>query len=423
MIELLVEHVKNQPLKGSPVEKLQGDVAGLKSRAMQSAQRDQDLGQAIDDLTEHVDTIERNGPRLPANLKELFLPSRTNETPLSIYGTLIGTFELFPQQTGGGEFGFDGFEPIILLQLNDHILLETELEFHLDGVEVGYAQMDYIVNDWLTMVGGRYLAPIGFFNERLHPAWINKLPNFPLMNRVVSPTDFSLNGAQSRGATYLFDSPLKMEYSLYVADGLGFPGSADPTALAKLSEFVETTKGTNSGVAWGGRLGFWRSDWGLNVGSSMFFNRPYGAGAGPDMSLWGLDAGYHCGNWDARFEYAAMLQKSPGTEGVVADQIHRRGFYAQIAYRPNDAPNRFLSNTEFVFRYSQARFRGIDPAGLDLTAFDSPVDVPVDRNEYALGVNYYFYPSVVLKFAYEINRERQLALHDNQFLAQLAWGF
>ena len=37
---------------------------------------------------EHQDAWERYGPQLPAPLKELFLPSGTNETPLSIYGAL-----------------------------------------------------------------------------------------------------------------------------------------------------------------------------------------------------------------------------------------------------------------------------------------------------------------------------------------------
>ena len=434
MIDLLVEHIKKQPLAGSPVEKLQQQVTTLDARSKQAAQRDQDLGQAIDNLSEHADAESRNGPRLPANLKELFLPSRTNETPLSIYGTLVGNYELFPSQRGAGRFVFDGFEPVFLLQLNDHILLEAELEFRLEGVEIGYAQMDYIVNDWLTVVAGRFLTPIGFFNERLHSAWINKLPDFPLMQRQVSPGDSSLNGLQLRGAKYLLGSPVKMEYSLFVANGLGLPGENELTALANLNEIKETTTGANNAIAWGGRLGFWVPEWGINVGTSLLFNRPYSADAGPFMTLWGIDAGYHKGNWDFRFEYANVLQKSPALEGEAPPEgeeaapaqplrIRRRGFYAQVAYRPYDAPSRILSNAEFVFRYSRARFGGFDQTSLDVSAFESPIDVPVDRNQYTFGINYYFAPSLVVKFAYEINQEREINLRDNVFLTQLAWGF
>src|SRR5262249_53317205 len=144
-------------------------------------------------------------------------------------------------QKGEGEFFFDALEPIFLLQLNDHILLETELEFSTDGVGVGYAQMDYIVNDWLTVVALRYLTPFGFFNERLHPDWINKMPDFPLMMRQVSLADSSLNGIQVRGAKYLFCSPVKMEYSLYVANGFGAPGEGTLTDVADLGALKDTT--------------------------------------------------------------------------------------------------------------------------------------------------------------------------------------
>ena len=84
-----------------------------------------------------------------------------------------------------------------------------------------------------------------------------------------------------------------------------------------------------------------------------------------------------------------------------------------------------MQNFEVVYRYSNARFSGIDFAGLDLTAFaDSPVDAPVNRDQHTVGINYYFYPSMVMKLAYEVNVELAgVNLHDNVFLAQFAWGF
>lgn len=435
MIDLLADHIKKQPLIGSPVEKLQQQVTTIDARSKQAAQRDQDLSQAVDNLAEHLDAESRNGPRLPSTLKEFFLPSRPNQTPLSIYGTLVAGHELFPSQKGAGRFVFDGFETVFLLQLNDRILLEAQLEYGLEEIELGYAQMDYIVNDWLTVVAGRYLTPVGFFNERLHAAWINKLPDFPLMQRQVSPGDSSLNGLQLRGAKYLFGSPVKMEYALFVANGLGLPGENELTALANLNELKETTRLGNDAIASGGRVGFWIPELGFNVGASALFNRAYRSDAGPFITLWGIDAGFHKGNWDIRFEYANMFQKSPGLPVEAAEggeegaapadplRIRRRGFYAQVAYRPYDAPSRILSNTEVVFRYSRARFGGFDQSALEIHEFASPVDAPVDRDQYTFGLNYYFAPSLVVKFAYEINQERGINLRDNVFLTQLAWGF
>jgi hypothetical protein len=51
------------------------------------------------------------------------------------------------------------------------------------------------------------------------------------------------------------------------------------------------------------------------------------------------------------------------------------------------------------------------------------MNAPVDGNQYTIGVNYYFYASTVLKFAYEINTNLHVNLHDNVFMAQFATNF
>jgi hypothetical protein len=109
---------------------------------------------------------------------------------------------------------------------------------------------------------------------------------------------------------------------------------------------------------------------------------------------------------------------------TIGNNIHREGAYAQAAYRAYDAPWSILQHLEVALRYSYARFRGIDPTALDLGAFGSSVDVPVNRNQYTIGLNYYIYPSMVLKCAYEFNHEiGPVHLHDNVLMLQFAWGF
>ena len=64
------------------------------------------------------------------------------------------------------------------------------------------------INDWLTMDIGYFLAPIGFWNERLDPQWINKLPDEPLVLRQVIPNGLALTGlAVSRGQVPVRVSP------------------------------------------------------------------------------------------------------------------------------------------------------------------------------------------------------------------------
>lgn len=419
-IETLQEMVGRleQAVSPAAAEELQTTAAELESRSVRAAQRDQDLARAVDDLTEELDNVERYGPSLPANLKYLFLPSRTNETPVSIYGTLAADYV----DLGNAPPNFDAeFAPFFLTTLNEQFLLEAELEF-AEEAELSQAQLDWILSDDATLVIGRFLVPIGFYNERIHPAWINKLPDNPLMFRQVTPTDFSQNGIQIRGGKYLGCSPVKMEYSAYASNGMGIEGEdLELTEIANVNEMREAFDNVNNSLAYGSRLGLWVPEHGLTAGVSVLANGSYTEEPGNDLTIWQLDAGWREGNWDLRAEYAQMHQDA---EEITGENIVRRGLYAQIGYRPWDACSPCLQKTEFLFRYSYANFIGIDPAELELDEFATTLDLPIDRNQYTFGIDYWLYPSLVLKFAYEINDEiGDIEFDDNAFLAQMAWGF
>jgi hypothetical protein len=178
---------------------------------------------------------------------------------------------------------------------------------------------------------------------------------------------------------------------------------------------------TTNDKAAGGRIGIWWPEMGLEAGLSGMYSGDYIAGGFEDsISLWAVDLNYHKGNWDLRFEYGKTYQHA---QTFVDSNIRRQGLYGQVAYRPRDVANRYLQNTELVYRYSYVDFRGIDATALDLTTFATPVDVPVRRQQNEFGVNYYFYPRMVLKCAYQINDEPGFHLHDNQFITELAWGW
>jgi hypothetical protein len=447
MIELLLEHIKKQPLAGSPMEKLQGQVATLEARSQQAARRDQELAQAVDNLTEHEDAVERNGPRLPAGLKELFDPFTNNESPLSIYGALAVGYSKINGDSGTaangagrpntpGGFYYGEFTPDFLLKLNDWIFLEAEISVGPSASVGSFAQADFFVNDWLTVIAGRFVAPIGFFNERLNNPWINKLPadapgSGPLLWQQVLPA-MSLLGVQAQGSAYLGCSPFKMEYNAYISNGLNVTpavaGAPTIDELANLEGMVSTgtfTTVTND-LAVGGRIGLWWPEVGLEGGVSAMTNGDYVAGGFEDsISLWALDLNYHKGNWDVRAEYGKTWQHTSsfaGTPGLLGN-IRRQGFYAQVAYRPRDCHVRYLENFEAVYRYSYVDFRGIDATLLTLSSYSTPVDVPVRRQQNEFGINYYFYPRLVLKCAYQINDEPGFHLHDNQFITELAWGW
>src|SRR5262249_60900111 len=110
------------------------------------------------------------------------------ETPLSIYGTLaVGYSKILgdsitaangagrPSTPGG--FYFGEFSPDFFLKLNDWIFLEAEIAVGPGGsVNPTFAQADFFVNDWLTIIAGRFVAPIGCDDEPLTKPRGQKLP-------------------------------------------------------------------------------------------------------------------------------------------------------------------------------------------------------------------------------------------------------
>jgi hypothetical protein len=421
--QLLSEQLKKQGTGAAAkdaIENLQAKTERLESRAQQAAHRDEELARKTDDLVEQIDAERRYGPPLPAQLKGMFLPSWTNTTPLTIFNTVSTRYDIFTRRRGAGEFQFEEYTPFFLVQLNKRFLLSAEVSFTPGGVSLGQAQLDMFINNWLTMDVGYFLAPIGFWNERLDPRWINKLPDIPLVMRQVIPDGLTLTGLQFRGATYLARSPVKMEYSIFATNGLGVPGSGKPADWADLGALIGTTGSVNNAMAYGGRIGLWLPARGINFGVSELVNVPYGFADGPVVSIWQPYFNYHYGNWDYRFEYGNMYE---GTKSFIGTNIGRTGLYTQIAYRNYQSIHKHLQRLEAVFRFSEARFSGINQDKEAQTSFSPPMAAPVNNNQYTIGLNYYFYPSTILKFAYEINQEFVRSLKANVFMAQFATNF
>ena len=175
MIELLMKQIKQQPVGSDALQKLEMSTTTLESRSVQAAQRDDELAHAVDTIIEQQDAQQRYGPDMPAALHELYLPGGNNETPLTIAGALAVGYSKIQGIPGG--FYYGEFSPDFFVKLNDWILLEAEIGLGSDGfVSPTFLQADFLVNDWLTIIAGRFVAPIGFFNERLNNPWINKLP-------------------------------------------------------------------------------------------------------------------------------------------------------------------------------------------------------------------------------------------------------
>ena len=119
-------------------------------------------------------------------------------------------------------FNVGTFAPIFHFQYRDLVMLESELEFEVgdDGeteTNLEYLTIDWFINDYMVLVGGKFLSPIGQFRQNLHPSWINKLPSAPPGfghdgAAPVSDVGFQLRGGFPIGA-------IRTNYAVYISNG------------------------------------------------------------------------------------------------------------------------------------------------------------------------------------------------------------
>jgi hypothetical protein len=135
----------------------------------------------------------------------------------------------FLSTTAGGTNYLDPvIVPVLSAPIGDHLLIEARGEvgeFLTQSSGPGsyqkvffatpdYAQVDYTVNSWLTIVGGRFLTPFGIYNERLLPIWIHNLQDPPIIFPLGTRTTSASLGGMVRGV-FTPSSKVEIDYTAY----------------------------------------------------------------------------------------------------------------------------------------------------------------------------------------------------------------
>ncbi len=400
------------------LKELEAIKAQLKTTTDTKAAESKETEQTLDEMDQEL--------KLLKSLATSALPGATKPL-LTGYG-----WARFTDRTGEKGNFEAGFNPIFLWKLSDRLFFEGELELELGRNEEGggeteleleYANLSYIVSDYATVKAGKFLAPFGTFAERLHPAWINKLPDAPLPFGHDGLAPASEIGLQLSGGAPA--GPTKFNYALYVSNGPRLNTSNDPEEAGMLH--FDNNVDMNNNKAVGGRLGFLPLPE-LELGYSFQYAR-VSEGLQANASLHSVDVNYvrDCpflkGTIDLRSQwvwsavddlaYLVDDDEDATTPDVPFFFDNRRdGGYAQLAYRPSKF-DRFVKNLEGVVRWDTIN----QPRG-------APMDTDEDR--WTFGLNYWLGPSTVLKAAYQFGERRSLMKGQEEvraFLIQAAMGF
>lgn len=329
---------------------------------------------------------------------------------------ITGGMDLLYQkhESEDGSFFLAHFNPILLFRATDKVLAEGSLEMSVQGdgsaeVNLEYATIDYLFNDSVTFLAGRFLQPIGVVREKTDAAWINKLPILPLPEADDTAL-FAENdiGLQARGAFHVCD-PVTMTYALFVGNG---PGDTNPNNGMPTFNTGVSANGNPNG---GGRLALfypWAAHDDLEIGVSGETG-PYSADGKQLWSVFAVDAALHLtANFELRGEFLQTWQDTTGLPTT-----DRNGWWGQAAYKLAglnlDWP--MINNVEAVFRVGGEHQQG----GY--------------VNEYDLGLNYHITNTLIVKGAYSVFQSNlhsfvnadgdTLDLNKNEFTLQAVYGF
>lgn len=326
-------------------------------------------------------------------------------------------------------FGETGFNPIFLWKPSEKLFFESELEFELEGndlrMDLEYANISYFLNKFITIRMGKFLSPFGTFQERIHPAWINKLVEKPLGfgHSAVGPG--SEVGVEIRGGIPL--GTTKMNYSLYLSNGPSLNTGGTNSMMAGKLEY-ENFEDNNLNKAAGGRIGLLPfSNSSLEIGLSgqaatvgsigdSIYEDTKSTLIAVDISLI-KSLKFMKSNLDmkAQFNRVVVDQKAYSdpinTNGMMFYTFDNtsQAFYFQMAIRPVMLKNKLLSNAELAGRFS---------------ALELPEEAKwgEEMAQITAGVNFWLTWRSVIKFNYQLTNG-----HDKEsevkYLIQLATGF
>jgi mono/diheme cytochrome c family protein len=346
-------------------------------------------------------------------------------------GDFGGIFPALPGRTGiliagygdmsfesieGGDSTFGAkFAPIILVKQGDNLLFESEVEFELeDGVtetNLEYAQLLWVVNDYLTIGAGKFLNPMNYYSERLHPSWINKLPSAPLpFGHDGGLLAGSQLGVQARGGLAIGN--MRLGYAAYLSNGPSLVIVEEEEDGHEASEAVEMEpdghdmrngsldfknfSDRNDNLAVGGRIGLAPIP-GLEVGYGLEFAEVSPSGSHFDninALSQSIDFNYRVsseslkGTFEARTQFVWVRIDNPGIAPLDFEN-NSSGGYTQIAYRPLNVDNDIIRNLEGVCRFDWIDLPGNGP----------------DTERISFGLNYWLNSSTVLKGAFELVSE------------------
>jgi len=396
----------------------QAEIQSLKEQQGQTKQKTEEIKKTADQAVEVASKVQP----VSAALKQ---PAENHNF------VLAGDAEVKYVKTGGankahGTFQMADFAPVFLFRANDKVLFEAGFDTTIANGNAGtggnnttfnltFAQIDYLFNDYLTVIGGKMILPLGTYNER-SAGWLNKIADDPLPRSLLIGQGV---GVQLRGSRPIGNSGQMITYSAYTTNGAGSidetTGNATTVSGAHtINNFDPGGNVTNMHrrPSEGGRIG-WFYPWKPHYDVELGLSGQTGAWDKAGKELWTagvIDAAVHISPYfETKGEY---IYTREGTADF--GTVEPRGWWIQSGFKLSafnwDVP--LVPSTELVFRYD---------------TIDNPINPIIGSAQksyrYTPGIVYYITNTLWLEGSYEKIYYSGGAQSADQWLVQLSYGF
>lgn len=307
-------------------------------------------------------------------------------------------------------FNLHYFNPIIGMHVKDKIVLEAMPEYEHGGSNIAlrYAILDYSFLKNMTLRVGKFLMPIGKFNEYYYPEHINIFADRPLSHWSIIPSVWSEVGIQLRGNIEM-KNETSFNYSLFVVNGLQQPGGGYGGDIRLMRDNFRDYKNENKAI--GGRIGLKPINV-FEVGFS-YYNGVYSEDGKMKIGIGCVDAEYATKRFILRGEYVFAK------EDTLNGNIKKDGGFVESSYRINKylQPAIRLESVNLPNVTGFADINGDGSKDFNTKAF----------NRISLGLIIYPEPEILSRFNFKINYS--IIPNDGQgqrrseFVLQTAIGF
>jgi len=417
----LKEAVRKQ---GEEMQKLSDQVKQLQQAHEADEQQHQKDQQQIQQLQQSLQAQQTNVATVPQAVVESAPLPRVpiDEATVNHNFSILGDAEFQYANIRGQNptFLLADFAPIFLYRAGDNVLFEAGFDFTLQnastgthdsgqttGINLSFAQMDYLFNDYVTLAAGNLLLPLGTYSLR-SAGWLNKIPDDPLPRDLLPGSGV---GGELLGAVPIGTEGKLFNYSIWGVNGPSSSSSnADPGALdlggnvgLRSDNTVANLHGNPSG---GARIGFFypykpHYDFELDLSGQS------GEWDDAGNHLWNavvVDGNMHLGSYfETKGEFINTWY------GSDAGNIHPQGWWIQPSFKLAGLNLSWplINNVEVVGRYDVSH----DGLGTNI------------RRE-TVGYIYYLSNTVLFEGDYEFFHGNSTDPNQkNRLILQLSYGF